>query len=440
MGRTKCESIVAVASVSDGNHFSIADEFTDEGIPYYRGQDVVGNFFIERGSPQRISAAAYHAAHMHRSHLQIGDVLVSIIGTIGEASIVTAPAPATCSCKLAILRPHSVPPAYLATVLRSSIGRSQTERFTRGAVQMGLLLEDMDQIHIPRQSEGFETAIVDAGGRAQELLKRVENGLAHSEAMLLSALGLRTWQPPEPLTYTRRAPEVMGARRFDAVYFTPEKKYATDALARLGGPKLGEVFTSARDMFSPGDCSTSMQVRNFDVTHALQPELTDETPPVPASEIGSMKKRMRNGDVAISRLRAYLREIAIVRTSETPPTVGSSEFVVLRPKGRGKPLSPEALLVFLRSRPVQAVLKWCRDGSQHPRFDENDLLAIPVPDLLWHISDRLAEQVSTAFAARREATALLEKAKRAVEIAIEDSEAAALQFLAKQSESSNAKP
>jgi restriction endonuclease S subunit len=77
---------------------------------------------------------------MERSHLQRGDVLLSIIGTIGEASLVTSNKAATCSCKLAILRPNEISPEFLTTVLRSEIGRSQTNRFTRGAVQMGLLL------------------------------------------------------------------------------------------------------------------------------------------------------------------------------------------------------------------------------------------------------------------------------------------------------------
>jgi hypothetical protein len=96
---------------------------------------------------------------MVRSHLKSGDVLLSIVGTIGETSLVQTSNPATCSCKLAILRPRSISPAYLATFLSSRIGRSLTQRWKRGAVQMGLLLEDMDQIGIPRWSGGLELAV-----------------------------------------------------------------------------------------------------------------------------------------------------------------------------------------------------------------------------------------------------------------------------------------
>ena len=48
-----------ISSVSDGNHFTISADFVEEGIPYYRGQDVVGDFFIEQTAPNFITQAAY---------------------------------------------------------------------------------------------------------------------------------------------------------------------------------------------------------------------------------------------------------------------------------------------------------------------------------------------------------------------------------------------
>ena len=39
-----------LVDVSDGNHMGISDKFIDEGIPYYRGQDI-HNFFIEDATP-----------------------------------------------------------------------------------------------------------------------------------------------------------------------------------------------------------------------------------------------------------------------------------------------------------------------------------------------------------------------------------------------------
>jgi type I restriction enzyme, S subunit len=45
MRRVATEPLWQVADVSDGNHISIADEFTELGVRYLRGQDL-GDFFV----------------------------------------------------------------------------------------------------------------------------------------------------------------------------------------------------------------------------------------------------------------------------------------------------------------------------------------------------------------------------------------------------------
>jgi type I restriction enzyme S subunit len=139
---------------------------------------------------------------------------------------------------------------------------------------------------------------------------------------------------------------------------------------------------------------------------------------------------LKPGDLVVSRLRSYLKEIAVVLPSGDVPLVGSSEFIVLRPTKTG--ISPEALLVFLRSPYIQAILNWSQDGSNHPRFDEKVLLAIPIPPTVEKLQDELCKKIKAAISARQESRRLLETAKHVVEIAIEESEAAALRFLAKK--------
>ena len=94
---------------------------------------------------------------MWRSHLKKGDVLLSIVGTIGSLATVSSSAQATCSCKLAILRPKKIADSdVIALFLRCKYGQNQIKKFTRGAVQMGLILEDMEQIVIPEFQDEFK--------------------------------------------------------------------------------------------------------------------------------------------------------------------------------------------------------------------------------------------------------------------------------------------
>ena len=130
-------------------------------------------------------------------------------------------------------------------------------------------------------------------------------------------------------------------------------------------------------------------------------------------EIGSAKKQFQRGDIVVSRLRSYLKEIALV---ETPPgirCVGSSEFYVLRP--RSKKVSAELLLVYLRSEPVQRILKWCQDGSQHPRFKEGEILMLNLPNRILDVQGEVTRLVRQGIEAYQDANRLLDEAKQRVE-------------------------
>ncbi len=112
-------------------------------------------------------------------------------------------------------------------------------------------------------------------------------------------------------------------------------------------------------------------------------------------------------------------------SSRKPSTlrfVASSGFLVLQPK-----LDPaEVLLTYLRLPPVCELMDLHSSASLYPAISERDLLKLPFPKLAAKTCDAIVQSVRTAHAARREAQALLARAQRAVEIAIEDSEPAAL--------------
>ena len=425
----RCGTVAGVASVADGNHFSISESFVEEGVPYYRGQDVVGHFFIEQANPNRITREAFEQSFMRRSHLKQGDVLLSIIGTIGETSLVKTKQDATCSCKLAILRPKSIDPAYLATYLSSAVGRALTERWKRGAVQTGLLLEDMDQLPLPRFGKAFERRIAAIVSDAFEAQSASVQAIEEAEASLLNALGLSSWHVPESLSYLRNSSEAFAAERFDAEYFHPAKTEALAKLKALSDCTLGDLFNSVRELWQPYYDNGPDAVRNYDLSDALNPFLDGSKEPSDRKTIASTKKVIRAGDLVVSRLRSYLKEIAIVQPGGKVPMVASTEFIVLRPKQQAGGLPVEALMIFLRLELPQTVFKWSQDGSNHPRFDEKELLRLPVPRALILQANEYVAAVRSVIAKRERATQLLDAAKRAVEIAIEDSEAAAMAYL-----------
>lgn len=240
-----------------------------------------------------------------------------------------------------------------------------------------------------------------------------ETAIGAAETLLMQALGLNHLDLAPQKYYTGRFSDLEVANRFGAEYFMPCKKRVLDTLAKLPHRTIRDHAPAIRDMWDPTRAIKGEAVRNFDITDALEPFLDDDAKPEAAAEIGSAKKRFQAGDVVIRRLRSYLKEIAVVHTTAVLPSVGSSEFIVLRPNVDG--LSAVTLMVFLRCPLVQTILKWSQDGSNHPRFTEEDLLAIQVPDAVLSVQNKIDTLVRKAYDARREAARLIEQAKKTVE-------------------------
>lgn len=398
------------------------------GLPFFLQSADITTPFISAESMACVPESDWE--RYPKGRIKAGELLVEVKGKAEKIAVVPDDFPArtlvTGTC-YKLSTHESWQRSLLAAHLIGRYGSILKNRLKTNLLVAYIAKDDLYRIPVPRLGEELARRIhelVQASlGTRNEILTAQER----ASSTLLAALGFANWAPPEPLAYTARATDVFAAARFDAQYFMPAKEQVRKSLAALPGRPLSECIDSIRDQWVPDRAPPTMRVRNYDVTDALVPLLDAEKEPSLAADIGSMKKVMKDGDVAISRLRAYLKEVAVVRTGDDIPSVGSSEFIVLRP--RGTAISAEALMVFLRSAPVQTILKWCQDGSQHPRFSESDLLSIPVPDAIAQVSNEVTKIVRDGFTARYRARKLLEAAKRAVEIAIEEGEQAAMLLL-----------
>jgi restriction endonuclease S subunit len=209
--------------VSDGNHLSVSRHFIDSaGIPYYRGQDI-NDFFIENASPVRIPESIFSSGLMRRSHFCAGDVLLSIVGTIGSLSLVPPVlGDATGSCKIAILRQKGeCSGALLAAFLLSKYGQLQIQRNTRGAVQMGLILKDLARIRVPILPENTRTEIKCLVEKAMAANSASRVHSREAQRRLEAELGLEELTFQKPVGYIARLSEIQASRRIDSEHYYP---------------------------------------------------------------------------------------------------------------------------------------------------------------------------------------------------------------------------
>ena len=112
--------------------------------------------------------------------------------------------------------------------------------------------------------------------------------------------------------------------------------------------------------------------------------------------INSNKKILRKGDVIISRLRPYLRQVAYVDEDRKEILGASTEFFVIRARNNE---SIAYLVPFLLSKPAQLVFENSVEGSQHPRFKEEDVLNLKIPKNIYderaNISKRVIEAIES---------------------------------------------
>lgn len=416
------------AYVTDGEHGS-PDWDENSSIKYITAEFIRPNYILD-GEFKTISKDQNQ--RNIRASLREKDVLIYSVGAYAGFAAMAEPHlfPANIPRSVALVRlNHSseLLAEYLTVFLNSAFGAFQSNRLRAGNSQPVLALDKINQFVVPVLNKEFQAVIANIYGRAYEKRMWSKRLYAEAESLLLEELGLRDWQPTTQNTAVKSFKQsFLASGRLDAEYYYPEKLQMTDWLKRFSGKSVGYYVSSICELIDPTKSISKQLVRNYDLTDALQIFL-DESESVPFYELGSTKKVFKRGDVVVSRLRSYLKEIAVVDTPENVNCVGSSEFIVLRPNE--EIINAETLLVYLRSLPVQQILKWCQSGSNHPRFMEEDLLAIKLPDCILAMQDTFKDLIRQSIAGQRESKRLLQTAKRAVELAIERDEATALRWI-----------
>ena len=420
-------NLTEITKVSDGNHNAISEKFQDTGIPYYRGQDV-SSFFVENAKPMCIDDDTFHLPVMKRSHLKKGDVLLSIVGTIGKLSLVYSDKQATCSCKLAILRPFDVSAEFLAIFLESKYGQNQIKKFTRGAVQMGLILEDANQIFIPQLSKSFQQQIEDLVKSAHSTQERSKSLYQESENFLLSELGIDESvfkvSKNEVITNTKTFADFENSWRLDAEYYQPKYERLISKIQSQPHQTLGSIVNIVKSI-EPG-------------SEAYQ------TTGIPFVRISNMTKfGLSEPDIHLDNEAFNFpflmpKKDTILLTKDG--TVGTaykvekdSYFItsgaILHLTITDKKVLPDFLTLILNSTLTKLQSERDAGGSIIQHWKPSEIEQVIIPILPMDFQQIIIEKIQGSFSLKTKSEQLLSLAKRAVEIAIEEGEDAAVAWV-----------
>ena len=195
---------------------------------------------------------------------------------------------------------------------------------------------------------------------------------------------------------------VLAPERYD-----PRRNQVSANQSNTKTQLLGDLVAFERKTISPKNARGDE--RNFiivDTGDASEGILIGRKAPLPPDQINSHKKLVSPGDVIISRLRPYLRQVAYVDeefvsrwgSAETIQIVASTEFYVLRAK---EIEDIRFIIPFLLSGPIQSILSASQEGGHHPRFGQDVLMGLQVPTGLIQNNQLISERIEHAIASYR---------------------------------------
>ena len=176
-----------------GSAFDTENYIDDGEYRYVRGQDVKP-FILKDGENRYVPFADFE--RLKKYALKEKDILVSVVGTLGNACIVqNKDLPAIFSCKSTVIRTFAINPVYILTFLNCKYGKELLIRKERGAIQKGLNLDDLKTTIIPKFEEIFQLKIEELFYNAQKKLAESKSLYSSAETLLLETLGLSNFEP-----------------------------------------------------------------------------------------------------------------------------------------------------------------------------------------------------------------------------------------------------
>lgn len=140
--------------LKDGTHGTHKD--VSEGVFLLSAKNIKnGKINIDKKSDRIISDNEYKSIHKN-FNLEKGDVLLTIVGSIGETAIIINPNNITFQRSVAYLRPNKILTSqFLFTTINNSIFQNELKKRQVISAQPGIYLGDLAviPIHIPTNEE-----------------------------------------------------------------------------------------------------------------------------------------------------------------------------------------------------------------------------------------------------------------------------------------------
>ena len=314
---------------------------------------------------------------------------------------------------------------YILTYLNTHYANKLVLRRRSGNAQPKLNVGDLTYIPIPLFSADLELKISELVMRSKYTIELSKSAYRDAENILLNKLELIEWRIPSKTQSVKKVSEsFIESGRLDAEYYQP--KY--DELINLvkshqsGYGKLEMLFLIKDRNYIPVDGCLYKYIELSNI--GSDGSITGHTEALGEDLPSRARRIVRSGDLIISSLEGSLNSCAII-PEKYDGAICSTGFYVLTPKD----INVETALVLFKSQLMQALMTRVCSGSIMAGMNTDEFANLIVPKIDQHTQYVIAEIIQDCAQKREESIRLLELAKTAVEVAIEQGEDKAMELL-----------
>ena len=372
-------------------------DYQAAGVLVLKGENISRDGeLIEVDSPDYITEEIH--AGFPRTHLEAGDLVVSVRGEVGKVGLVPDHLAGSNinanTIRIALLkraRGEEFTPEFLWFYLNSGPGQLLIRQFIAGGVQETITAPELLKVQIPKldfEIQKHLVATMDAA-RAERKAKLVEADvlLTGLDGFLLDVL--RVSPLPRPKTiFAVQAKDLTGVMNPSRYRGLQLEKYLSFKSA------LGDISSLLKNKITPAKDAPEEQfdwIRIDDLPN--QPWQVEIVRTEVGKNITGTFFEVQEHDILISRLGPTILNAKFVLCPKlVKRTIASGEFLVLR---CNQEYHPEAVLWLLRTALYREIMYLRSRGATPSRFrlDGGDLLTIPFPRMNFSTQSTIVAEV-----------------------------------------------
>ena len=367
-------------------------------------------------------------AVISRTELAEKDIITTIIGAtehvIARSAIVTLEyLPSNINQNIVQIRINceKIAPEFVNIYLNTKYGKGYLVFLSRQTEQYNLNCREIEMVPIPLLSDNFQKEIVRVVLDAQKYQNNSRMQYKNAESILSELIDIHTSLQNQPNFSVRKiSKSFVQTGRLDAEYYQPKYEAIVKnlntretvlSLCNLHDKNYNPDAKQTYQYIELADVGQSGDISDVDIQYG--------------SDLPTRARRIvKSGQVIVPSVEGSLQSCALI-TDEYDGVLCSTGFYVLD----SDCINSETLLVLFKSEPIQALMKQRCSGTILTAISKDELLSMPLPMIDDDIQEEIAAKVQESFALRKQSKQLLEYAKQAVEMAIEQGEDVALAWL-----------